>query len=83
MLILKQEKFCQFIIKGMSQTDAYREAFDIKIAKPESVYRMSYRLLRNVKIESRLEELKKGRKAPLHRTMFRMLQTRAFLLVPM
>ena len=36
------------------------KAFDIKIAKPESVYRMSYRLLRNVKIESRLEELKKG-----------------------
>lgn len=30
MLILKQEKFCQCIIKGMSQTDAYREGFDIK-----------------------------------------------------
>ena len=60
MLTPKQEKFCQCIIKGMSQTDAYREAFDIKTAKPESVYTMSSRLLRNVKIESRIEELKKG-----------------------
>ena len=40
-LTAKQEKFIQNIIKGMSQTDAYREAFDITTAKPESVYTMS------------------------------------------
>ena len=34
MLTPKQEKFCQCIIKGMNQTDAYREAFDIETAKP-------------------------------------------------
>ena len=44
----------------MSQTDAYKEAFEIKTAKPESVYTMASRLLRDVKIESRVEELKKG-----------------------
>ena len=60
MLTPKQEKFCQCIVKGMSQTDAYKEAFEIKTAKPESVYTMASRLLRDVKIESRLEELKKG-----------------------
>ena len=39
MLILKQEKFCQFIIKGMSQTDAYREAFEIS-PRGQDIYRV-------------------------------------------
>ena len=39
MLILKQEKFCQYIIKGMSQTDAYREALEIS-PRGQDIYRV-------------------------------------------
>ena len=60
MLTPKQEKFCQYIVEGLSQVDAYKKAFEIKTAKANSVYTMASRLLKNVKIESRLEELKKG-----------------------
>ena len=39
MLTPKQEKFCQCIIKGMSQTDAYREALEIS-PRGQDVYRV-------------------------------------------
>ena len=39
MLTPKQEKFCQCIIKGMSQTDAYREALEIS-PRGQDIYRV-------------------------------------------
>ena len=39
MLTPKQEKFCQCIIKGMSQTDVYREALEIS-PRGQDVYRV-------------------------------------------
>lgn len=60
MLTPKQEIFCQNIAKGMNQADAYRNAFDLDAAKPESVYAMASRLLKNVKVKSRLDELRGG-----------------------
>ena len=60
MLILKQEKFCQCIIKGMNQTDAYREAFDTLKMKEETIWSNASRLIKNSKVIARLEELKKG-----------------------
>jgi len=58
MLTPKQEIFCQNIAKGMNQADAYRNAFNLDTAKPESVYVMASRLLKNVKVKLRLDELR-------------------------
>ena len=60
MLTPKQEKFCQCIIKGMSQTDAYREVYNTKNSTDKSVWECASRLMNDVKVASRLEELKKG-----------------------
>jgi phage terminase small subunit len=60
MLTPKQEKFCQCIIKGMNQTDAYREAYNTKNAKDETLWSNASRLMNDSKVAARLEELKKG-----------------------
>jgi phage terminase small subunit len=60
MLTPKQEKFCQCIIKGMSQTDAYREAFDTLKMKEETIWSNASRLIKNSKVIARIDELKKG-----------------------
>uniref|UniRef100_UPI004024F143 terminase small subunit n=1 Tax=Candidatus Scatocola faecigallinarum TaxID=2840916 RepID=UPI004024F143 len=58
MLTAKQEKFCQNIAKGMNQSEAYRNAFNISKAKQESVHTLASRLLKKVEVKSRLSELK-------------------------
>ena len=52
----QQEKFCQNIVKGMNQTDAYREA-GYKISNTKTINEASSRLARNVKVKSRIAEL--------------------------
>jgi phage terminase small subunit len=55
----KQEKFAQCIADGMTQADAYRAAFNVKPStKPESVYQRASALMADVKIASRVAELK-------------------------
>lgn len=55
----KQEKFAQCVVEGMSQADAYRAAYNCKpTAKPESIQQLACRLMDNVKVRSRVEELK-------------------------
>lgn len=57
-LTLKQEKFCQEILKGSTASDAYRAVYNCEKSKPESIWRLATGLTQNVKVASRIEELK-------------------------
>ena len=58
MLTAKQEAFCQNIIQGMSQADAYRSAYDTKRMTDKSVWEKASELASNVKVAERLKELR-------------------------
>jgi len=60
----KQEKFAQGVAKGLSQSDAYREAYSVKeTTKPESVNQTASQLMAEPHIHSRVSELReKGAK---------------------
>lgn len=60
MLTPKQEKFCQCIIKGMNQSDAYRKAYNTKNTKDETLWSNASRLMNDSKVAARIEELKKN-----------------------
>lgn len=53
----KQERFCQNIAKGLSQADAYRDAYDCEDMVDNSVYKEACLLMNNPKITERLKEL--------------------------
>ena len=55
----KQEKFCQAIRNGKNYSDAYREAYDTKNMKMETINRASYTLFQNCKISTRISELRR------------------------
>lgn len=55
----KQEKFCLEYLKTGNASEAYRRAYDASKSKPESVNRLAKAMLDNVKIASRIDELKK------------------------
>ena len=56
----KQEKFCQGIVSGLNQSDAYRAAYSVgEDTKPESVNQMAWDLMQNVDISCRIEHLRK------------------------
>ena len=61
-LTAKQEQFCRLIASGKSRFDSYREAYDIgEFTKRSSIDEMAYALVaNNIKITSRIEELKQG-----------------------
>jgi len=55
----KQEKFAQCIADGMSQSDAYRQAFDVRpTTKPESVQVSACRLMADPNVTLRVQFLK-------------------------
>ena len=54
----KQEKFCQAIVSGMSQSDAYRAAYACKNATDASVNQMASKLAANIKVISRVDILR-------------------------
>lgn len=54
----KQEKFCQLIVEGKSQAEAYRQAFDVKKSKPETVWENASRLMADSKVSARIDELR-------------------------
>jgi hypothetical protein len=58
-LTAKQEKFCQGVAKGLTYSDAYRQAYNAKKMKMEAINISASRLMDNPKIELRVEELKK------------------------
>ena len=58
MLTAKQEEFAQNIIKGMSQADAYRSAYDTQRMKDKSIHEKASRLMADDKVRARVEELR-------------------------
>ncbi len=58
MLTAKQEKFCQGVVKGLTYSDAYRQAYNAKKMKPETVNNSAFKLLKNGDIAARIEKLK-------------------------
>ena len=54
----KQEAFCQAIVKGSNQADAYRSAYNASKMKDETIYAMSSKLAADHKVAIRLQELR-------------------------
>ena len=58
-LTTKQESFCQLVaIQQYSLTDAYIAAYDTEGMQQNSIYQLSCRLSKQVKVTSRIEALK-------------------------
>lgn len=59
-LTIKQEAFCQAMASGLypSQAAAYRIAYDAENMSQESVYQVASRLMNDVRIASRIDEIK-------------------------
>ena len=57
-LSAKQESFAQAIAKGMTQADAYRKAYPSANRTEKTVHENASRLAKNVKVASRVKELK-------------------------
>ena len=57
-LTAKQEAFAQAVASGKSQADAYRAAYDASRSKPESVHSRASSLMADVKVASRVAELR-------------------------
>ena len=58
-LTAKQEAFCLAYIETNNASEAYRRAYDSGDMKPESVYPAASRLLSDVNISARLEQLRR------------------------
>lgn len=57
-LTAKQEAFAQAVADGMTLTDAFKRSYDTTKYTPKSVNEKASQLMANVKIKSRIEELK-------------------------
>lgn len=56
----KQEKFCQWIVKGETQADAWRKSYTVqKTTKNETVQANASRLMADSKVIARVAELRK------------------------
>jgi hypothetical protein len=55
----RQEKFCQEIVAGNTQSEAYREAYKPKNANHDSIHVNASKLMAKTKIQLRVEELRK------------------------
>ena len=58
-LTLKQEKYVQNLIKGMSQRQAYKNAFDTSKMKDETIDNKAYLLFKKDEVRARYDELVK------------------------
>lgn len=59
MLTIKQEKFVQNIVKGMSQREAYKNSYNAKNMKDDTIDNKACNLFKQDKIRARYEELLK------------------------
>jgi len=57
-LTLKQETFARNIIKGMSQSDAYRDAYDAENMAQETIHVKASELAKDGKVGARIECLR-------------------------
>jgi phage terminase small subunit len=54
----KQEKFVLGVSQGMTQADAYRQAYNASKMTDKSIHELASKLMTNTKIKSRFEELR-------------------------
>ena len=64
MLTAKQEQFVKNIIDGMSQADAYRNAYDTSRMADKTVHEKASRLMADDKVRARLQELREQMMTP-------------------
>ena len=64
MLTAKQEQFVKNIIDGMSQADAYRNAYDTSRMADKTIHEKASRLMADGKVKARLQELREQMVAP-------------------
>ena len=57
MLTAKQEKFVQNIVNGMTQVDAYKDAYSANKMSDNAIYREASLLMKNPKVAQRHKEL--------------------------
>jgi phage terminase small subunit len=57
MLTAKQERFVQNMVKGMTQRQAYKDAYDAENMKDETIDNEAYKLFKNNEIAMRYKEL--------------------------
>lgn len=57
-LTVKQEKFIQGLIKGLSQREAYKQAYNAENMKDNTIDRKAHELLKVGKVKARHDELK-------------------------
>lgn len=57
-LTAKQEKFCQGVAKGLSYSEAYREAYNANKMSEKTIWENASRLAKNSRVTARLEELR-------------------------
>lgn len=55
----KQERFCQAIADGKTQSDAYRIAYNAEKMKPETVQNKAHVLAKNGEVAARIAALRK------------------------
>lgn len=58
-LTVKKEKFAQSIADGMSQSDAYRNAFKASNMKDSTIHKRASELMDNGEVTGRVDELRK------------------------
>jgi phage terminase small subunit len=58
MLTAKQEQFVKNIIDGMSQADAYRNAYDTSRMADKTIHEKASRLMADGKVKARVKELR-------------------------
>jgi len=54
----KQEKFCQNIVSGMNQSDAYRGAYACENMQPDTINKNAYVMMQDNQIITRIDELR-------------------------
>ncbi len=54
----KQEKFCEAVVRGINQSEAYRQAYNAKNMLPSTINERACRLMRESKISTRVSELR-------------------------
>lgn len=57
-LTFQQEKFAQGVVKGLSQSDAYRAAYKTQNMKADTIHQAASRLMVDSKVAARLAELR-------------------------
>ena len=58
MLTAKQEAFARNVVEGMSQSDAYRSAYNTQRMTDKSIWEKSSELANDVKVAERIRELR-------------------------